>query len=284
MAAHLPALIGERPHSVLVTGFAAGVTAGTLGIYPGIQKIVISEPERLLLAAGPYFQTENKNIVDDPRVAVVNQNARQYLRSSDETFDVITSDAFNPWINSALFTREYFELCKKHLSRGGVIAQWLPLYESGFETVKTELATFFSVFPNATIWSNTGGAEARDLILIGQASASPIDLDRLQERLELSDYAAVAQSLSAAGFHSAAELLATYTGRASDLNGWLGHTPVNLDTNLRLQYAAAVGLDSMEYPNIYRELLAYRRFPADLMIGSNLRVQLMRSLLRSAGK
>ena len=230
MAAHLPALIGERPHSVLVTGFAAGITAGTLGIYPGIQKIVISEPERLLLASAPYFQAENKNIVNDPRVAVVNQNARQYLRSSEEAFDVITSDAFNPRVNSALFTREYFELCKKHLSRGGVIAQWLPLYDSGFETVKTELATFFSVFPNATIWSNTGGAEARDLILIGQASASLIDLDRLQERLELSDYAAVAQSLSAAGFHSAAELLATYTGRASDLNGWLGHIPVNLDT------------------------------------------------------
>ena len=43
---------------------------------------------------------------------------------------------------------------KRHLNPGGVVAQWLPIYDSDPETIRTELATFFPCFPNGTIWSN----------------------------------------------------------------------------------------------------------------------------------
>ena len=52
---------------------------------------------------------------------------------------------------ATLYSKEYFELVKNHLNPGGVITQWVPLYESDPDTIKSELATFFDVFfPNGT--------------------------------------------------------------------------------------------------------------------------------------
>ena len=55
---------------------------------------------------------------------------------------------------STLYSKEYFELVKEHLNPGGIVTQWVPLYESDLATVKSELATFFDVFPNGTVWGN----------------------------------------------------------------------------------------------------------------------------------
>ena len=74
-------------------------------------------------------------------------------------------------------------MVKRHLNPGGVAAQWLPIYESDEETVKTELATFFSVFPNATVWSNYLNGDGYDLVLLGSADPAPINVDALQRRL-----------------------------------------------------------------------------------------------------
>src|SRR5581483_5674924 len=154
MMGHLPALIhlasaaGDgAPHSVLVVGFGAGTTAGSFVLYPEVQKIAICELEPMIPSASEeFFGKENYHVLRDPRTQVVLDDARHYILVSPEKFDVITTDPIHPWVKgtSALYSREYYELVKSHLNPGGVAAQWLPIYESDEQTVKTELATFFS--------------------------------------------------------------------------------------------------------------------------------------------
>jgi spermidine synthase len=180
---------------------------------------------------------------------------------------------------STLYSREYFELVKRHLNPGGVAAQWLPIYESDEETVKTELATFFSVFPNATVWSNHLNGDGYDLVLLGSAETHPIDVDRLQGRLREPGYSGVAASLAETGFHSAAELLATYTGRAAELAPMLGDAQINRDLNMRLQYLAGLGLNSVISPRIYGEILGYRRFPEGLLTGRGEGIDQLRQII-----
>src|ERR1700675_3888435 len=88
-----------------------------------------------------------------------------------------STDPIHPWVKgtSTLYSKEYYELVKSHLNPGGVVAQWLPIYESDEETVKSELATFFAVFPDATVWSNHGGGDGYDLVLVGRADSSPLN-------------------------------------------------------------------------------------------------------------
>jgi hypothetical protein len=160
-----------------------------------------------------------------------------------------------------------------------VVAQWLPIYESDAETVKTELATFFAVFPNATVWSNYLNGDGYDLVLLGRSDASPVSVDELQRRLDQPGYSRVVQSLADTEFHSAVDLLATYAGRSSDLAPFVADAQINEDLTMRLQYLAGMGLNSTTAPQVYREILSYRKFPADWMVGSGERMNALQELI-----
>jgi spermidine synthase len=216
---------------------------------------------------------------------MVYDDARHYIFTTHDKFDVITTDPIHPWVKgtSVLYSKEYYELVKQHLNPDGVVAQWLPIYDSDPDTIKTELATFFAVFPEGTIWSNNLNGDGFDLVLLGQARPGPIDVDALQARLDQPGYAPVNASLGEVGFHSAIELLATYAGRAQDLEPVFGRAQINQDLNMRLQYIAGLGLNSMAYQRTYKEILNYRRFPEDLLVGKpGGRMDALRTMLNAS--
>jgi spermidine synthase len=284
MLGHLSALIHTDPHSVLVVGFGAGVTAGSFVPYPDIQSIVICELERLIPPASTkYFAPENYNVLHDRRTHIVYDDARHFILTTPDKFDIITSDPIHPWVkgSSTLYSEEYFELCKRHLNPGGVVTQWVPLYESDMDTVKSEIATFFKVFPNGTVWGNDISGDGYDVVLLGQTEPTTVNIDQLDRRLSQPDYAPVVQSLQNVGFHSAAALLATYAGRASDLAPWLEGAEINRDLNLRLQYLAGMGVNNNGAAAIYLEMLRYRKFPDDLFTGSENKMKELRNALRN---
>lgn len=78
------------------------------------------------------------------------------------------------------------------------------------------------------------------------------------------------------GLNSAVEILETYAGRASDLKPWLDGAEINRDRNLRLQYLAGLAVNASREGIIYDEMLRYRRFPADLVVGSEQDVRALR--------
>jgi spermidine synthase len=283
MLGHLSALAHPRPRSVLVVGCGAGVTAGTFVLYPDVERVVICEIEPLVpQVVAEYFSRENYDVLHDPRVEVVHDDARHFILTTREKFDVITSDPIHPWVkgSATLYTTEYFELCKRRLNPGGVVTQWVPLYESDPDTVKSELATFFDAFPNGTVWSNSVDGEGYDVVLLGQAEPTRFDVEALEQRLRREDHAGVAQSLRDVGFTSATELLATYAGRAPDLKPWLEGAEINRDSNLRLQYLAGLGLNRNLSKVIYRAIAAHRAFPEDLFVGSDTQRQVLKVMLQ----
>jgi spermidine synthase len=274
MLGHIPALLHSQPRSVLVVGCGAGVTAGSFLTYPSIERIVICEIEPLVpQMIAPYFSQQNYDVVHDPRVEIVYDDARHYILTTREKFDIITSDPIHPWVkgSATLYTKEYFDLCQQHLHPNGFITQWVPLYESTPDVVKSEIATFFDAFPHGTIWANNKDGQGYDLILLGQVEPTRINVDELQRRLDRPDYIAVAKSLEEVGFGGTVSLFKTYAGRASDLQPWLSRAEINRDRNLRLQYLAGMGVYVNQSHSIHEELISYRRFPQDLFIGMGMR-------------
>ncbi len=276
---HMAALAHRDPHSVLIVGFGAGVTAGTFVTYPGIQRIVVCEMEPLVPpTATQYFKRENYNVMNDPRTHIVYDDARHFVLTTNEKFDIITSDPIHPWVkgSATLYSKEYFEMVKAHLNSGGVVTQWVPLYESDVDTVRSELATFFSVFPNGTVWANQIEGRGYDVFLMGQLDTPRFDLDALQARFNSTEYSRVANSIRNVGFNSPLDLLSIYSGSASDLQPWLQGAEINRDGNLRLQYLAGLALNVSMEDAIFGQIIRYRRFPAELFTGSpEMRQQLM---------
>jgi spermidine synthase len=282
MLGHLPALVHPNPKSVLIVGFGAGVTAGTFVAHPGIERIVICEMEPLIPpTATQYFANENYNVMNDPRVKIVYDDARHYILTTREKFDIITSDPIHPWVkgSATLYSKEYFDLVKQHLNPGGIVTQWVPLYESDLPTVKSEFATFFDVYPNGVVFGNENGG-GYDSVALGGVEPLRIDLDALSARLARPDHARVLQSLQVVGFGSLGALFGTYAGQRSDLDPWLKGAEINRDGNLRLQYLAGMALNISMEGTIYNQMLQHRKFPRNLFVGSEERV---RSLMYSIG-
>src|SRR5262249_43054667 len=157
----------------------AGVTAGSFVTYPEVESIVICELESKIPAASTaFFGKQNYDVLHDRRTRIVVDDARHYIFTTRDKFDVITTDPIHPWVKgtSTLYWKEYYEMVKSQLNAGGVVAQWLPIYDSDPETIKTELATFFEVFPDGTLWSNNLNGDGYDLVLIGQAEPGVINV------------------------------------------------------------------------------------------------------------
>lgn len=294
MLGHIPALLHPNPRSVLVVGCGAGVTAGSFLTHPTVERIVVCEIEPLIprvvaqhFAAENYdlmkgIESENPRTVNGKQVLVVYDDARHFVLTTGEKFDIITSDPIHPWIkgSATLYSKEYFELVKRHLNDGGLVTQWVPLYESNPATVKSEVATFLQAFPDGTVWANDVDGAGYDLVLLGSARSGQIDVDAAHDLLQRPDRASVAQSLRQVGFATVLDLLATYTGRGSDLRSWLSDAEINMDRNLRLQYLAGMGLNSYRGDDIYTQMLRQRRYPEDLFTGSLRRLQTLRQTLQ----
>jgi spermidine synthase len=267
---------------VLVVGFGAGVTAGSFVPYPEVQRLTICEIEPLIpQVVSRWFVRENNDVLHDARTHVVYDDARSFILTTREKFDIITSDPIHPWVKGAasLYTREYFEAVRRHLEPGGVVTQWVPLYESTADAVKSEIATFLDVFPNGTIWANNVNGGGYDIVLLGQAEPTKIDIAALARRFGDTRYAAVGASLGEVGFDSPIALFSTYAGDGADLGPWLAGATINRDRSLRLQYLAAVGLNSYQSEAIYNGLAAYRRFPDSLFVADSAWIERLRAMI-----
>ncbi len=138
---------------------------------------------------------------------------------------------------------------------------------------------------------------AYDAVLLGQVEPFVIDVHALQRRLDRSDHAPVKESLTDVGFgelDSEAEgmvarpigidLLSTYAGQASFLEGWSRGAQINTDRNLRLQYLAGLSLNSSLGQRTLSELLAHYRFSDRTFVGSPESLQALRRALNRGGR
>jgi spermidine synthase len=284
MLGHLTTLTTASPRSVLVIGCGAGITAGAVSIDPRVERETIVEIEPLVpKAASAYFSEPNFNVLHDPRVQVRIDDGRHYLMTTKERFDGITVDPLDPWVKGAanLYTKEFLDVMKQHLNRGGVVTLYIQLFETDLEAVKSSVATFFEVFPNGTIWGNPYQGQGHDMVLLGQVEPLRIDLDEMEQRIGYrGGESKIARSLAEIGMNSPVDLFATYAGRRSDLTEWLRNIPLNRDRNLRMQYLAGLGLNLDDAAAIYAGLLAYRRFPDDLFVSAEGRVDSLREAIR----
>jgi spermidine synthase len=262
MLGHLPAMLHPEPKSVLIIGFGAGVTAGSFTRHPSIERIVIVEIEPEVAAASrQYFETENYAVLEDPRTELVIDDGRHYLTTTTETFDLITTDPFNPWAKgaAALATREFLELCAEHLNPGGFISQWVPLYQMNEPAVRSQIGTFLEVFPEGSIWSNDIRGRGYDLVLLGQADPLVIDSDRLEALLDSN--ALLRESLADVKMTSPTDLLRAYAGRRADVRRWLGDYQPNLDQNLRLEYLAGRARMARKEERIFDNITKRLEYP-----------------------
>jgi spermidine synthase len=289
MLGHTTTLLSDNPARVVVIGCGAGVTAGAVSLDPRLVKETIAEIEPLVpTTVGEYFGPQNFDVVKNPKVEVVIDDARHYVMTSNEQWDALTSDPLDPWVKgaAALYTQEFFQAVKDRLKPGGLVTLFVQLYESNPEAVKSEISTFFSVFPHGFILANTQNGRGYDLVLVGPRDATQYDVDKIDARLKSPEFAPVLQSLSEVGISSAIDLFANFAGQPSEMGGYTSDAQINRDRNLRLQYLAGMGLNMYQNDPIYQDLVSYAaRFPDNLFTGTPETIEaLKQAIARQQGR
>ncbi|MEM6334830.1 MAG: fused MFS/spermidine synthase [Planctomycetota bacterium] len=262
MLGHLAALKHGEPRSVLIVGLGTGMTAGSFVLYPSVERIVICEIEpRVAELAELHFAHLNHDVLNDPRTQIVYDDARHFLATTDERFDIITSDPIHPWVKgaAALYSREYYDLVQDRLNPGGVVTQWVPFYETNREAIRSMIGTFCDAFPSGTIWHAGYMDRGNDVVMLAQPGKPALDLDALAERLDARP--AIVADLVETDIKGFAPLAARYTASADDLGAWLDGARINRDRAPTLEYLAGLSIDEEVRTAVLLELRAQRTWP-----------------------
>lgn len=174
--AHLPFVMVPQAPNVLAVGLGSGITLGSLALHDEVRSLTCIEIVPSVPEATDFFRAEHHDVLDDPRVRVVIEDGVQFLLTTTDRYDIISSDSkINPHYvgNAPLLARDYYELCRGRLTDDGVMVQWLPLHlpESIMRMVTR---SFAEAFPHCALFWHY----PYNLIQIGSRAPIEADLDR----------------------------------------------------------------------------------------------------------
>jgi len=174
----LPAFYHPNPKNALVIGYGSGVTVGAVTSIKEIQNIDCIEIEPAVYGAGPLFSEINRKSYENPRVHVTFNDARNYMNTTSQKYDIIISEPSNPWIAgvASLFTSEFYDRAAEVLQPDGVFAQWIQLYELDPEDLRMVLYEVQRKFPEVSVWVTDS-----DLIIIATRQKQKLDMSRIDK-------------------------------------------------------------------------------------------------------
>ncbi len=188
--AHLMSLLKDHPKHALFIAFGAGGTAGSILRYNELEWLdAVEICGGVVEPAKRYFTGMNYGVLDDPRLRLIIQDGKNFVRLTDNTYDIIYSGPIHPQSNqgsAALYTRDFFSDCRKRLAKGGIQCVWLPLHMPP-EDYKTIVKTFIDVYPFASLWLTTNTtASIAHTHIVGSDEPIRIDFLRVNDKLRKS--------------------------------------------------------------------------------------------------
>jgi spermidine synthase len=215
----------------LVIGFASGVTVGAILQSP-IESLDCVELEPATVPASRFFEHVNNRPLTDPRLNLVIDDARAYLRVTPKRYDMIISEPSHPWVPGVanLFTREFFQTTRARLSDEGVFVQWLQIYQLSTESLRSVLATYSDVFPHVRVFRVGGVGKGKDLLLVG--SNKPLNLDKIAERFTDPRMAA---EMARVNLKSEADVRSWYVCDETRLRPAVAGSLINTDDNMHIE-------------------------------------------------
>lgn len=179
MSGLIGAALHPAPRRSLVVGLGTGSTAGWLARIPTMERVDAVELEPAILKVAEDCGPVNERAMENPAMTVFLADAREFLLTARDRYDLIFSEPSNPFRAgiASMYTREYYEAVKRCLAPGGFFTKWVQAYEVDRRTIDTIYATLHQVFDFVETWQTNDN----DLLLIcwnGERSLEAGDIRR----------------------------------------------------------------------------------------------------------
>ena len=227
---HLPALLHPEPHSALVVCIGTGTTIGSLTVHPSLQTVTGVDLSQAVFDFAPLFEPLNHSFYRQPHVEKIVADGRHYLLTNDRTFDVITFEPPPPQDSGIvnLYSREFYQLAKRRLGRGGIVAQWVPLDITRQALPRMMIRTMMAEFPHVSLWVPS----RMEGVVIASMEPLKIDVAAWQRRMSVP---ALRTDLEAIGFRSPEDIVATFVAADGALAKFVGDVPLITDDRPRVE-------------------------------------------------
>jgi spermidine synthase len=234
--AHVPLLIHPAPERLLLLGVGTADTAGAAAAHPDLDVEGVELVAEALEAAA-LFARENGDVLANPRVRLVADDARRHLLVRPDTYDVILSDLFLPWTagTATLYSEDFYRQGLARLRPGGLYCQWLPLYQLAVGDLEAIVATFVAVFPEVQLWVGYHRTLAPIAALVGSAVPLRLEAAALAARL---DGLRLRPVVRANGLDTPGDLAALYVTDGPRLRSVTRDVPLITDDHPRLEFTA----------------------------------------------
>ena len=231
---HIPMLLHPEPRRVMTIGMGAGMTAGAVLRHP-VESVRIVDLVASLAETAPYFSHQNHGVLADTRTRFTVGDGRNFLLTTDERFDVIVADIFFPASagTGSLYSLGNYRLARSRLADGGLLVQWVPLYQLTEEEFRIIAATFLEVFPDAELWLGDPDMMYPVVGIVGRERASRIEVPRLRQRLQDGN---VSRGLVFGNDETS--LLCAFLMGGRDLAEYAAGAPLNTDDRPRIEFSA----------------------------------------------
>ncbi|WP_457427058.1 spermine/spermidine synthase domain-containing protein [Roseateles sp. P5_E7] len=166
----LPLLLHGEARRALFLGVGSGVTSGVAARLPGLQVDAVELlPE--VIAASALFRPALR---EGPSPQMHTADARRYVRTATQRYDVVVSDNFHPARSGsgALYTVEHFLAVRERLAPQGLFCQWLPLHQLDLDTLRSITAAFLQAFPDGTALLASNSLDTPTVGLVGRAGGT----------------------------------------------------------------------------------------------------------------
>ena len=231
----LPVLLHPAPRRALFLGVGTGLTASSATMDPALHVDAVElVPE--VIAATSHFESAFAPNAERSRLHVMSADARRFVRTSAEHYDVIVSDNFHPARSgsASLYTVEHFASVRERLTAGGLFCQWLPLHQLDLETLRSIVRSFMTVYPQGSALLATSSLETPVIGLISRRDGEPFDLEDVRGRLS----AAKAFGAESFGIFDDLSLLGSFIAGPRFLAAFAGEAPLNTDDRPIVAYRA----------------------------------------------
>jgi spermidine synthase len=157
LMAHLPlAFRSTRPQSALDICFGMGTTFRSLMSWD-IEVTAVELVPSVKEAFGYYFG-DAPTLLRNPKSRIIIDDGRRFLNRTAQKFDVITIDPPPPVEtagSSLLYSQEFYELVKQHLTSNGILQQWFPGGEE--KILVAVINSLTKVFPYVKMYRSIEG-------------------------------------------------------------------------------------------------------------------------------
>lgn len=231
----LPVLLHPEPKRALFLGVGTGLTSSSATIDPTLQVDAVElVPE--VIAATSHFEDSVASNADRSRLHVMSADARRFVRTSPERYDVVVSDNFHPARSgsASLYTVEHFASVRERLAEGGLFCQWLPLHQLDLDTLRSIVRSYMAVYPKGSALLATLSLDTPVIGLISRRDGEIFDLAQVRERL------AAAQTFGVGNFGISDDfsLLGSFIAGPRFLAQFGAEAPLNTDDRPIVAYRA----------------------------------------------